>query len=225
MTLAQILAALAALENGAELKQWLQNFIADKDKAVTDAESANNTANKRLSTIAKELGTDDAGIEESLRKIKGEAKELETATKQIDTLKGKVSTLEGTIKESARKETVASFASVVGADKDVLFDLLPSDAELTIAEIDNEGTKTKVGKIKIDGKDIDFVEHVSADPRLSRYKESIFTQQQNPPKTPPKMPTGKGNDTQNNPIGDTAKTIVTNNSKNRLDKINQRFGK
>jgi hypothetical protein len=223
--LSDLLAAIAGLDNASELKGFLTTYLADKDKEISQLEARVTTADTRLKTIASTLGVAEADVETTVKTLKKSATELEGAKTTNETLQTQNTELATKVKDLERRDKLTEFARVVGADRGVLIDLLPQDVEFEVGSEDKDGKTRRVGYIVGEkGKKIEFAEYVDGSDRLSRYKPAIFTQENNPPQTIPKLPTGKGG-SEERPVVDKVVEDYTNKyRKPALDRIKQRFG-
>jgi vacuolar-type H+-ATPase subunit I/STV1 len=211
MNLTELLEALGKIEDkGAEYKSYLKKLIADKDAAIAVAESLSNSTDVRLSSFATSLGCKVEDLDSTIKELKKSKKDLETQNTVLETLKSKMSEAEIKYKSLERQGNLKEFSSRVGADFEVLKDLLPADIEVV------------EDKVKVEGKELVFAEYVDATPALAKYRNSIFTVGSNPPKTPPKLPTGKSTDKAQDPLKLLSQTELER-QKTKAERLLNRF--
>jgi hypothetical protein len=191
-TLTQIFAALQGIaDGGGEMKASLQAILAEKDKTTTELETKLNTATQTVSTITKALDCAEDAILPTIKAFKAKDTEIENFKQSLANKDTEISTLKSTVGVLERKQTLQVFCGVVGADPEVVGELLPSELEVNVKEVSDKGKTSKQGFVVVDGKPVSFADYVAADPKLVKFSASIFPQSSNPPSTPPKLPSGK----------------------------------
>lgn len=192
MKLSDIYNALADKENGEDLKSFLKQYLTDKDSEISKFQGQLTTAETRLKNIAASLDTTPDELETATKEVKTLKKELDLKTKEVENITGEKNKINEELAAVKRRELFTDFAAVVGGDRDVILDLLPPDTVVDIIEKEDNGKKRRFGVVG--DKKVDFAEYVDNDSKLSKYKAAIFPQEKNPPQTPPKLPAGKGKD-------------------------------
>lgn len=218
MTLSAILKILESAENGAELKQWLNTHLSDKDTAIAEQRGEAEKVVKQLRSLGKILGVAPEAVEEKLKEVAGVAATVATLKSSEENLKQKLTEAE---KRAAKVEHLANlreFSATVGANFEVLAELLPTDLTFKVDTKD----EVRQGFITVEGKDVLFADFVEGDEKLRKYRGSIFTTKENPPKTPTKLPTGKGADTQGTVAKATA-ALIDEKRRRRAEKVAAKF--
>lgn len=192
MNLTAIYSALGGIEDkGGEMVAFLKSHIAKMSGDQSEVETKLTSAQETVKAIAASLGVAEAEVLPIVKAYKTKDKEIETLKSLTDAKENEVKGLKEEIGSLKRREDLNKFSSLVGADSEVLLDLLPVDLEFKVADTVIDGKGTKKGMVVQNGKEIPFADYVDSDAKLSKFRASIFPQSANPPSAPLRLPNGK----------------------------------
>lgn len=221
MKLSDVLAALSGLDNGTELKTFLQTLVSQKDTAISEAEAKLSAVEARVKAIAASVGGDE--IEDKLKELKTTAAKLTSMQSEVDTYKTEAENLKTQVSQLDRKDKMTTFAQVVGADREVLMELLPQELEFATERIDDNGKSIDRGYVVIDKKKLTFSDYVKQDAKLSKFAASIFPNTTQPTPSNIKLPSGKNSDTPAPSSTEALKTYMGTFRKGIVDRVAEKY--
>lgn len=204
--------SIPTLENSKELVGLLTSV---------EVELSNKTKelDKKLKQFYKAFGEDESTYPEKAKRLA----EYDVLMDKLEKTNERLTDAQKENKLLARESALTKQCTSLGIDQDALKLLLSEDVEIT-----NEG-------VLIDGKTKSLDKFIDSDPKLSKFKASLFTANETPKEDstgspeilPTGVPKGKGSDTL--PAGDDLGSAFDNYlnkywGKNK-DKLKEKFGK
>jgi uncharacterized protein (DUF3084 family) len=217
MNLKTFYSKLKELEEGDELKSFIEAQLSSRDKEINTLQSSLSNADTQLDNLAQSLNTDKENLQEKAKELSNTSqnvtKERDELQQKLEQEQQKREEADQNYKQLEKSAHLESFSREVGANPEVLKDMA-TDLELY--------TKEGKGYAKdSEGNEKEFKEYVQNDPKLKNYEAAIFGQ------PAPSLPSGKGSqeDAAADPVADAVKSFHSRRQKATAERVAKRFGK